>query len=187
MTKILGAILAVLLIVVVLVKLNQKPDIVVDEAYQPLSVAIPAFGSKGIIPQQYSGNGKDDSPEIQLSELDNTVVSLAVIMDDIDHPLMGVYNHWVIWNLPPQQVIPEAIPHGEMVSELSGAVQGVGYGKHRYRGPKPPFGSHRYKYHVFALDKTLELEASAKKEELLAAMEGHIVQYGSATGAYPGD
>ena len=187
MAKVFGAILAVVLIVVVLVKRNQQPDLIIEEEYQPLSVAIPAFGSEGVIPQQYSGNGEDISPEIQLSELTDDVVSLAVIMDDIDHPLMGVYNHWIIWNLPPQQVIPEAIPHGETVTELSGAVQGVGYGKHRYRGPKPPFGSHRYKYHVFSLDKTLELAPSAKKAELLAAMEGHIVQYGNVTGEYPGN
>lgn len=187
MAKILGAILAVILVAVLLIKLKQKPDIVVDENYQPLSVTIPAFGSDGKIPERYSGNGEDVSPAMQLSELDSDVVSLAVIMDDIDHPLMGVYNHWIIWNLPVQQVIPAAIPHGPSVPELSGASQGVGYGKHRYRGPKPPFGSHRYKYHVFALNKELTLEPSAKKEELLAAMEGHIVQYGSVIGEYPGD
>ncbi|MEO1772400.1 YbhB/YbcL family Raf kinase inhibitor-like protein [Candidatus Enterococcus ferrettii] len=186
MVKIIGAIAAVLILAVLVIRVNHKPDIVITEKYQPLSMAIPAFGADSVIPQRYSGNGEDVSPEIQLSKLDRKVVSLAVIMDDIDHPLVGVYNHWIIWNLPPQQIIPEAIPQGETVSELSEAIQGVGYGKHRYRGPKPPFGSHRYKYHVFALNKKLELEPSAKKEELLAAMEGHIIQYGSAIGSYPG-
>ncbi|MGG5319083.1 YbhB/YbcL family Raf kinase inhibitor-like protein [Enterococcus sp. AZ072] len=186
MVKIVGTILIVLMLAVLLVRFNQNSDIHISEKYQPLSVSIPAFGSDSVIPKRYSGNGEDVSPEIQVSQLDREVVSITIIMDDIDHPLMGVYNHWVVWNLPPQQIIPEAIPQGKTVSGLSEAIQGVGYGKHRYRGPKPPFGSHRYKYHVFALNKKLKLDPAAKKEELMAAVEGHIIQYGSAIGSYPG-
>ncbi len=37
--------------------------------------------------------------------------------------------------------IPAEIPQGEQVVALNNAVQGMGYGKHRYRGPKPPFGA----------------------------------------------
>ncbi|GCF93775.1 hypothetical protein NRIC_16660 [Enterococcus florum] len=186
MLKIIGAIVAVLAVIFLFLRIKQQPDIAIEEAYTPLKVSSPAFGPNQAIPEQYSGDGMDISPELNMSELDRRVVSLAVIMDDIDHPLMGVYNHWLIWNIPPQQTIPEAIPKGEKVSTLSGAVQGIGYGKHRYRGPKPPFGSHRYNYHVFALDQKLNLEASAKKADLLAAMEGHIVQYGFLVGEYPG-
>ena len=76
----------------------------------------------GTIPVEYTGNGKDISPELHLSELDERAVSLAIIMDDIDHPLAGVYNHWLIWNLPVMDTIPAEIPQGEQVAALNNAV-----------------------------------------------------------------
>ena len=154
--------------------------------YDELIVTSPSFVNS-VIPVQYTGNGEDDSPELMFLNLSEEAVSIAIIMDDLDIPLRGVYNHWTIWNIPPRDVIPEGIPHGATVPELDGAVQGVGYGRNRYRGPKPPFGSHRYQFHVFVLDTMLDLKATAGKKELLAAMEGHILQYGSVTGVYPGD
>lgn len=180
----LVSILAVLLILVmILLAVIRQKDFVIENVPK-LTVTSPAFKANGTIPVDYTGNGKDSSPELHLSELDERAVSLAIIMDDIDHPLAGVYNHWLIWNLPIMDTIPAEIPQGEQVAALNNAVQGMGYGKHRYRGPKPPFGRHRYKYHVFALDKKLDLLASSKKKELLTAMEGHILQYGYLVGEY---
>ena len=64
-------------------------------------------------------------------------------------------------------------------------MQGRGYGKNRYRGPKPPFHwSHRYRYHVYVLDCLLDLPSTAGKRDLLSAMEGHILQQGVLTGHY---
>lgn len=49
-----------------------------------------------------------------------------------------------------------------------------------------PFGNHRYQFHVFALYIVLDLNADSHKKDLLAAMEGHILQYGPVIGSYPG-
>ena len=49
----------------------------------------------------------------------------------------------------------------------------------------PLFGTHRYQFHVFVLDSTLDLDSSHGKSDLLNAMEGHILQYGTLTGWYP--
>jgi len=103
-----------------------------------LIVGTPAFEEGGLIPIQNTGYGDDFSPEMQLTGIDEKAVSIAVIMNDLDHP-MPAYNHWIIWNIPVINIIPANILHGEVVEELSGALQGIGYGKHRYRGPKPPF------------------------------------------------
>jgi Raf kinase inhibitor-like YbhB/YbcL family protein len=104
-------------------------------------------------------------------------------MDDLDFPL-GVFNHWVIWNIPPQTQIPEAIPHGAVVNSLGGAIQGKGYGINQYKGPNPPFGTHRYKFNVYVLDTKINLDSKADKKELLKQMDGHILQYGSITGKF---
>ena len=66
-----------------------------------------------------------------MDDLSEMAESIAIIMDDMGHPIPA-YNHWVIWNIPAISLIPENIPHGEQVDSL-GAIQGCGYGKHRYR------------------------------------------------------
>ena len=106
-----------------------------------------------------------------LTGLSKDAVSIAIIMNDMDHPIPA-YNHWVIWNIPAISVIPGNIHHGEHVSSLGGAVQGLGYGKHRYRGPKPPFQwSHMYHFNVFVLDCFLDLPSTSRKKDLMEAMQ----------------
>ena len=160
-------------------------DIIVDSAVPRLTVTSTAFEDYGVIPDAYTGHGADISPPLAFSGLEENAVSIAIIMDDLDVPGTPNFTHWVIWNIPMVEQLPEGIPHGASVSELDGAVQGTAYGRNRYRGPMPPFGTHRYQFHVFALDSSLDLDSSCGKLELLDAMEGHIMQYGTITGRYP--
>lgn len=144
-----------------------------------------AFENEGIIPAKYTGYGDDLSPDLTLSSINENAKSIAIIMDDVDHPIKANFNHWLIWNIPVSQNIPENIPHGKTVPSLNGAFQGRGYGKHRYRGPKPPFNwSHRYQFNVYVLDSMLDLDNSSRKNDLLQAMEGHILQQGFLIGRY---
>jgi len=151
---------------------------------EELTVKAPAFENEGLIPEQYTGHGADMSPEMHLSNIDERAKSLAIMMDDMGH-VIPAFNHWIIWNIPVMQIIPANVPHGETVEKLSGAVQGRGYGKHRYRGPKPPFNrSHRYQFNVFVLDCVLDLPPASKKRDLVQAMEGHILQQAALIGHY---
>ncbi|MGY0354363.1 YbhB/YbcL family Raf kinase inhibitor-like protein [Enterococcus avium] len=183
--KIISILLILIGIAIAVIIFLRPKDIQID-GVRELKVTSPAFKSNALIPVKYTGDGKDVSPELRLSNLDKKAVSLAVIMDDIDVPVRGIYNHWVIWNLPVSRVIPAEIPNGKQISELDNAVQGIGYGEHCYRGPKPPFGSHRYKYHVFVLNKRLDLPSSTNREELLEAMSGSVLQHGFLLGEYAG-
>ena len=149
-----------------------------------LIVTTPAFENEGLIPIQYTGYGEDMSPELHLHNIDERAKSVVVVMDDIGHPIPE-YNHWVIWNIPAMEVIPSNIPHGKTVDILSGAVQGRGYGIHRYRGPKSPFNwSHRYRFIVYTLDCMLDLPDSSRKRHLLRAMDEHILQQAILVGHY---
>ncbi len=151
---------------------------------EKLVVSSPNFKDKGLIPIENTGYGKDCSPELILSGLSKKTVSIAIIMDDMGHPIPA-YNHWVIWNLPPAPVIPGCIPHGERVELLNGAIQGVGYGKNGYKGPKPPFNwSHVYHFNIYALDCIIDLPGTARKRKLLKAMQGHILQHAVLSGHY---
>lgn len=147
-----------------------------------LLVTSPSFKNGGEIPLINTGYAEDISPELNLSNLSKETVSLAVIMDDLGIPFVKEYNHWVIFNLPVSKKITVNIPHGEVLKDLGGAIQGVGYGKHCYRGPKiPPVFKkpHTYRFTVFALDIKLDLTSKATKKDLLKAIEGHIIQKGS--------
>ena len=148
------------------------------------TVTSPCFTDGGLIPIAHTGYGADESPALALNGLAAEAKSIAVVMDDMGHPIPA-FNHWCIWNIPPAPLIPGKIPHGAQVSALGQAVQGVGYGRNRYRGPKPPFGwSHCYHFNVYVLDTLLDLPGTARKKALLAAMRGHILQQAVLTGHY---
>lgn len=152
-----------------------------------LLITSPSFVNNGPMPKRHTGFGPDESPAFQISGLSEAVVSIAVVMDDLDIPLIRAYNHWLIWNLPAAAEVPGNIPAGVEAPALGGAVQGHGYGKHRYRGPKQPVfvrNTHRYVFRFYALDCRLRLASTARRRDLLAAMEGHILQQGSITGTY---
>lgn len=143
------------------------------------------FLDNGWMPIKCTGRGEDISPQISLHNIAQTAVSIAIIMDDLDIPVMGSYTHWVIFNIPPTDNIGENIPYGEIVPTLGNAIQGIGYGKHRYRGPKiPPFirKRHRYVFQVYVLDTMLDLESSANKRDVLKHMKGHVLQSAKITG-----
>lgn len=145
------------------------------------------FKHNGSMPVEYTGYGMDNSPPLSVSGLSQETMSLAIIMVDLDVPFVREYPHWLIWNLPVKTEIPGSIPHGETLEELGGARQGIAYGKHEYRGPKPPKfirTPHRYVFTVYALDTVLETDQGANKKSLLKAMQGHILQQGTITGIY---
>ncbi len=152
-----------------------------------LILTSPAFSEGGAIPAKHTGFGADLSPELRLEGLTPEAVSLAVLMDDLDIPFCPAYSHWLVWNLPPAETIPEGVPFGAELPALGDAVQGVGYGKHRYRGPLPPFFEprrHRYRFTVLALDARLELPPESRRRDLMRAAEGHILQQAQLTGYF---
>ena len=119
--------------------------------------------------------------------MSHKAVSIAIIMDDLDVVFSNQYNHWCIWNIPKTNEIAENIPYGKTVPILGNAVQGVGYGKNRYRGPKQPIfirNIHRYIFRIFILDTFIDLDSNSNKDDLMKAMSGHILQEGSITGKY---
>lgn len=170
---------------VILFNWRGQTDIRVADSVARMQVTSPAFENLGAIPDEHTGRGEDSSPQLELTGLTEDAGSIAIIMDDLDVPWRANYTHWVIWDVPPAATIPAGISAGAAPPEVEGAVQGVGFGRNRYRGPAPPFGTHRYQFHVFVLDSTLKVDASGGKDDLLRAMEGHVLQYGSLIGWYP--
>lgn len=144
-----------------------------------------AFADGAEMPVKYTDDGQNVSPPLDWSQGPVGTASFALIMDDPD----AAYTHWVIFNLPPDaRGLPEAVPRDDKLA--SGALQGkigsggIGY-PFGYFGPCPPKGyPHHYRFTLYALDTSLDLAAGASKEQVLQAMEGHILAQSQLIGVY---
>ena len=141
-----------------------------------LSLTSPDISPDGWIPLKNSGYGANVSPQLVLSGIAQDAQSIAIILEDASHPIFPGYAHWLIWDLPVCAEIPAAIPPGAHAGP-SDAVQGIAYGRNRYKGPRPPFGrTHAYIFTAYVLDAPCNLPATTRKAGLRAAMKGHILQ-----------
>ena len=147
------------------------------EVTMQMSLTSPAFNDGEAIPLEYSCDGDDLSPDLDWFGIPEGTGSLAFIMDDPDAPV-GTWIHWVLYNIPAD------------MPGLQQGITGVGedgvnsWGTTGYGGPCPPGGTHRYFFKMYALDTVLDLGPGANKEELLTAMEGHILGQAELMGTY---
>ncbi len=150
-----------------------------------LMIISPAFEVNGWIPNRYSGYADDASPELKIKGISENAISMMITFDDMGHPIKPGYNHWIAWNLPPVPVIPENLPKGGVCEQPIHIEQGLAYGKHCYRGPKPPVNwKHDYMFTVYTLDTKLNVSAASDKATVLKAAQGHIIQTGVLIGKY---
>ena len=137
-------------------------------------------------PGDYTCDGADRSPPLNISGLNDQVAALAIIMEDSSSEGGGSFAHWIIWNIEPVRILPESLEKEPTITFPVTAVQGVNdFGKIGYSGPCPQSGPpHRYIFKVYALDSEIDLPAGATRKELAAALAGHVIQFGSAEAIY---
>lgn len=128
-----------------------------------------------IIPIDFTCDGADVSPSLDLKNSPPNSKSFALIMEELDSP-SGSFVHWLLYNwkasLPH---LDKRLPHTGTLK--NGARQGLNdFDEIGYNGPCPTSGTHRYVIKLYALDDDLNLNAGAAKEELLEAMQGHILE-----------
>ncbi len=149
-----------------------------------LQLTSAAFADGETIPEKYTCAGEDVSPPLSWGDPPEGTESFALIVDDPDAP-MGTWVHWVLHNLPADwRSLPESVPAEDQLSD--GALHGTNSWERRdYGGPCPPSGStHRYVFKLFALNTKLDLKAGATKQQLLEAMEGHVLAQGQLIGRF---
>ncbi|MGB3079439.1 MAG: YbhB/YbcL family Raf kinase inhibitor-like protein [Saprospiraceae bacterium] len=146
--------------------------------FKALKISSTAFQNNEPIPQEYTCDGKDINPPLDIDDIPMEAKSLALIMDDPDAP-GGTWVHWVVWNIP--------ITHHIRENEKPGEEGLNNSDDHQYGGPCPPSGIHRYFFKVYALDTLLDLPADTRKEQLEKKMSKHIVAFGELVGLYSRD
>ena len=148
-----------------------------------LELSSPAFDDGEPIPRKYGYTERNVSPPLAVSGVPDAARSLALVVDDPDavEPAGKVWDHWVVWNVPPDV---SELPEGWDAS-ADGATEGQNdYGEHGYGGPNPPDREHTYRFRLYALDTTIALDASGTKEELEDAMTGHVLASAALDGTY---
>jgi Raf kinase inhibitor-like YbhB/YbcL family protein len=176
-----------------------RGDLLPAEDPSRLTIALqsPAFSDGEMIPRTSTCDGADRSPALEWSGVPDSARSLVLICDDPDAP-MGTFSHWVLFNVPPPvKGLPEGIAATEVITvpstESAGSAgtdpprarQGTNdFGKIGYGGPCPPYGTHRYFFRLYALDTGLDLTSSARRADLLKAIQGHVLAEGRLLGRY---
>ncbi len=149
------------------------------------TISSSAFAAGENIPVVHTCDGQNMSPPLVWGQGPAGTASFALIMDDPDASV-GVFTHWVVYNLPPDsRSLAEGIAKDTALA--GGVIQGKnGIGRIGYLGPCPPKGSspHHYNFTLYALDKSLDIGAEATKDQVLQAMEGHVLAQGQVIGLY---
>lgn len=149
---------------------------------EDLTLSSPAFDDSEPIPEKHGYEADNVSPPLSVSGVPDDAESLALVVDDPDamEPAGKIWDHWVVWNIPTDVEIPEGWnPSADGATEGKNDFDETGYG-----GPAPPDREHTYRFKLYALDTMLDLPASAGKDALEDAMEGHVRDEALLKGTY---
>jgi Raf kinase inhibitor-like YbhB/YbcL family protein len=145
-----------------------------------MQIVSSVFRDGSPIPPQYTCKGQNVSPPLNFINIPGDSQSLALIMHDPD-AVSGDYVHWTMWDIPAitDTVAANSVPVG--------AIQGLNSNnQNQYMGPCPPAGTgtHRYIFELYALDTSIGLPAKTTRDELMKAMDGHIIEQHSLAGTF---
>ncbi len=130
-----------------------------------------AFANNTPIPKLYTCFGAGQPLPLHWSEAPEKTQSFVMIMDDPD-AVGGVYDHWIIYDLPAtaHAITDGILPEGAKMAKASDTQA-------HYVPPCPPKGSglHHYTLRLFALDIAHLPGTPQTKAEVLSAMKGHVL------------
>ncbi len=152
------------------------------------------------------------SPPLEWTGIPEGAVSIALVMgsdqlleeravDAIrDKEIVETWSHWVIWNIPADATgLPEGVASTTQVAAIGPkTAQGVNDDTTvGYSGPCPvtvtversgylgtPKLVFSYIFHVYALDIELELGPETTRDDLLMAIDGHVLAGGQIKGEF---
>jgi Raf kinase inhibitor-like YbhB/YbcL family protein len=155
-----------------------------------LTVHSPAFAEGAPIPPIFSDYEQGASFPLSWTAGPAETRSYVLIVEDPDSkpPSAVPVVHWLAWNIPAGVTsLREGLQKQDRLEDPPGLRQGPGSGGAvGYRGPRPPAGDgpHHYHIQVFALDRQLDLPAGTNRDEVLAAMKGHVRARGELIGTF---
>lgn len=155
-------------------------------------VTSPAWPDGGEVPLRNAGRAENKSPAFEFhwnlgtnpASAPDTLKTYAVILHDVENSSNKTTAdtlHWTAFNIPgTAKGLPEGLGTGDLPDGTRngpGILAGRGGGTPPgYFGPGAgPGPIHHYVFEFYALDTKLDLPANTTRDELLKAMDGHVI------------
>ncbi|HEY3919558.1 MAG TPA: YbhB/YbcL family Raf kinase inhibitor-like protein [Stellaceae bacterium] len=165
-----------------------------------LKVTSSAFKEGGIIAAKYAGHmvmkrgasaptdcgGGNVSPPIAWSNVPAGTKSFALVVFDPDGAKGSGAVHWVAYGIAGERRgLPEAFGNATASTDFVGGSGTAG--NRDYMGPCPiPEHINHYVFSLYALDlERSALQPGLTRDQLLAAIKGHVLDVGSLVGRAP--
>ncbi len=139
-----------------------------------LTLSVDSLSPGAALPEVHTCKGAMASPKVSWSGIPPGTKSLVLILEDPD-AATGVFTHWLVYNIPPRSgELAQGQSNAKVLSNE--AQQGESSnGQRGYYPPCPPPGStHRYIFHLYALDWYLSLP-TADRASINEALSGHTL------------
>ncbi len=163
-----------------------------------LSVTSNAWPDGGEVPMKYSGRGENKSPDFEFHwtlagnpiSAPEGLQSYAVVFHDIENSTNRTTTdtlHWTAFNIPGSaKGLPEGLGAGDLADGTrNGPGIGAARGNPSYFGPGAgPGPFHHYVFEFYALDTKLDLPANTTRDDLMKAMDGHVIGKAAYVGRF---
>jgi Raf kinase inhibitor-like YbhB/YbcL family protein len=142
-----------------------------------------AFEADLPLPISCTVDGVGAPPPLSFHGLPKSAASLVVLCEDPDAPMPEPYVHWMLYGIPGAT---EALDAQSQGSYRAGQNSKLELG---FTPAAPPLGHgvHHYHFQVFALDRTVDLDAGVGRSDLLDVLKGHVLAWGEIVGTYERD
>ena len=150
---------------------------------------------------KFSSRGENKSPDLEFhwsaanapASAPDGLQSYAIVFRDMENSTnKGTTDtlHWSIFNIPgAAKGLPEGLGKGDLPdgSRNGPGIANRGGNPGAYFGPGAgPGPFHHYVFEIFALDAKLDLASTATRDDLLKAIEGHVIGKAVYTGRFHG-
>lgn len=153
-----------------------------------ITLASTDFVHNDTMPIDFTGFGKELSPELHWSNVPAGTKSFVILCTDYDGPSpllkLLTIDHWVVYNIPVDRT---SLSQGSTSKSLQ--VEGISSGKNykgtlEYKGPKPPIGKHRYFFRIYAISSSSVSLVMPSKKEVMDEIKNSVLGYGELVGIY---
>ena len=145
------------------------------------ALSSPAFADGGELDPSFTAHEEDAvAPPLEWTAPPAGTAELVLIVEDADAAgAQGAACHWLVWGLPPQRA---KLLEGEEPPRTGKNARG----NSEWLLPRltEADGQHRFVFQLFASDTPLELRPRAAREDVLAALEGHVLGVAILVGAF---
>ena len=132
------------------------------------------FENESMLNIKFTPYGEDVNPSLEWSNPPEGTKSFALICEDPDAP-SGIFTHWAVKNIHKDiRMIKSNEKLGEEIRNS--------WGLKRYKGPRPPSGTHRYYFRLYAL--SAEYLSAKNAKELREQIKNNLLEEVSIMGKF---